>query len=161
MSTASCLPTLGHEQLVAVTLAQLDSMANVIEHHGIELGMLLDGLMGLIERHREETRQHALVPPVGGGAGAGDVASQLARDHETMLAFVEPFVVARQFHDRFRQRLEHLRAALATLPHASRFDPEQHEELCRLFPFEEERSVSAALCGIELEAAHGPELELF
>src|SRR5689334_6960997 len=104
---------LTQDQIIALVMVQLDDMQRRVEHHGIELGMLLDSLMSLVERHKREAgATHAPRP----GEAAEELWSQLAQDHETMLQFEGPLLLARQFQDRLRQRLEHARAALAELP---------------------------------------------
>ncbi len=145
--------SLKEDQIIALSLAQLDDVTRRVEHHGVELGMLLDGLMSLIGRHERESRA--------AGEGPGKLTAQLARDHETMLRFEGPLLLARQFHDRLRQRLEHIRAALAEIPAAKTIGEEHREHVERLFPFEEERATSAAAFHLEHSPAEEPDVEMF
>ena len=143
------------EARVAIAQGQLDDIALAMESHALGLGMLLESLMSLVERHHEEatTTPHA----------HADAADELTSDHETMLRFRDPLLTVCQFHDRLRQRIEHVRAALAPLP-AEPPSPEQLTgEVLGLFPFEEERSVNARLAGVEDLAVEDttPDLEIF
>jgi len=147
------------DQIIAVVMVQLDDMARRVEHHGIEIGMLLDSLMSLVERHKREASATEMPLP---GEAAEDLSIQLAQDHETMLAFEGPLLLARQFQDRLRQRLEHVRAALAELPAPAAlcFDDVQ-KRVDKLFPFEEERAANAAAFNVDHAAADEPDVEMF
>ena len=125
------------EERTALALAQIEQILVAVEQNGTELGMLLAGLLSLVDRHREGTT-------LPGGSADGDSAG-CAADHALMLQFREPLLVVCQFHDRLRQRLEHVHAALAVLPAALQPDGDVAEEAFRLFPLPEERAVSAAL----------------
>lgn len=150
------IPPLGAEARVAIALRQLEGIAEVVESHGAVLGMLHESLMSLVERHRQEA---AGAMPTHGGS-----AAELTADHETMLMFREPLGMVCQFHDRLRQRIEHVRAVLAPLP-AAPPSPDQLAggELLGLFPFDEERAVNAALAGVpDLPSEDvAPEVEIF
>lgn len=146
---------LSAEARVAIAQSQLDDIAAAVESHALGLGMLLESLMSLVERHQQE----AAATPHACAASA----AELTYDHETMLRFREPLILVCQFHDRLRQRIEHVRAALAPLPAEPPSPSQLAGEVLRLFPFDEERSVNAGLAGVDEspdeEAA--PDLEMF
>ena len=141
------------EARVAIAQSQLDSIAAAMESHALSLGMLLEGLMSLVERHHEEATP----------APHTDAADELTSDHETMLRFRDPLLTVRQTHDRLRQRIEHVRVALAPLPAEPPSPDQLTGEVLALFPFEEERAVNARLAGVEDPAAEDapPDLETF
>lgn len=143
------LSALRGPELVALLRPQLAHVIAAIEQHGVELGMLLEMLLGLIERHDLEASSvwngEALEP------NEQRLRSQLAADHRTMLAFSGPLILLRQFYDRLRQRLEHVDHALACLPAASLLGRDAFERANELFPLEEERAISARVCGLELD----------
>ncbi len=147
--------TLRAEERIALALRQLDDIAAAVESHGTGLGMLLESLMSLVERHHQE----ALDMP----HAVSDGAVELAGDHQTMLRFREPLSMVCQFHDRLRQRIEHVRAALAPLPAEPPSPDQLAGEVLRLFPFDEERTVNAVLAGVEEPLGDHviPDLEIF
>ena len=141
MATHEEETTLDAEARVALARSQLDDLAVAVESHGTSLGMLLESLMSLVERHQQEALalQHAQL----------DGAVELVGDHQTMLRFREPLSLLCQFPDRLRQRLEHVRAALAPLPATPPSPDQLAGEVLTLFPFDEERAANAALAGVE------------
>jgi hypothetical protein len=150
---------LKEEQIIAVALVQLNDMGKSVEHHGIELGMLLDSLMSLVERHKREASATCVPLP---GEAAEALRTQLALDHETMLHFEGPLLLARQFQDRLRQRLEHVRAILAELPASSApCSDDVRTQIDKLFPFEEERAANAAAFHVDHTPADEPDVEMF
>ncbi len=150
-------PPLHAEARVAIVQSQLDDIAVAVESHALGLGMLLDSLMSLVERHHQE----ATTTPRACAADAD--AGELTYDHETMLRFREPLIMVCQFHDRLRQRIEHVRAALAPLPAEPPSPGQLAGEVLRLFPFDEERLVNAGLAGVEDSSDEdaAPDLEIF
>jgi hypothetical protein len=146
------VPPLPAEARVAIARSQLDDIAAAVESHALGLGMLLESLMSLVERHHQEatTAPHP----------ADD---ELTYDHETMLRFREPLLMVCQFHDRLRQRIEHVRAALTPLPAEPPSPSQLAGEVLRLFPFDEERAVNAGLAGVEdtTDEEAAPDLEIF
>ena len=149
-------PPLHAEARVAIVQSQLADIAVAVESHALSLGMLLESLMSLVERHHEEatTTPHA---------AAAAVAAELTYDHETMLRFREPLITVCQFHDRLRQRIEHVLAALAPLPAEPPSPNQLAGQVLRLFPFDEERLVNARLAGVEdsPDEDAAPDLEMF
>ena len=147
-------PPLHAEARVAIVQSQLADIAVAVESHALSLGMLLESLMSLVERHHQEatTRPHAAA-----------AIAELTYDHETMLRFREPLIMVCQFHDRLRQRIEHVLAALAPLPAEPPSPSQLAGEVLRLFPFDEERLVNAGLAGVEdsLDEDAAPDLEMF
>lgn len=152
---------LSAEQILALARTQIADVTGAVERHGVELGMLLAVLVGLIERHEQEAA--GIVP------GAALSASQdwekryaqLALDHQTMLTFKNPLGILRQFYDRLRQRLEHIEQALAQLPAQSPHGKRYFSAAISLFPLEEEREICARVCGVEETVERGPDVELF
>ena len=151
----------GHfsEQLQRLLLAQLADLAAEVERQGMELGMLLGALTSLIGRHQEEAEQLAFARNRMAGEELGRLQEQFLADHATMVSFTEPLQVVRQFHDRLRQRLEHLRAVVETLPDLGPGD--MLTAARELFPIKEERAVSVRLLGGEPEPPSGPAVEIF
>ena len=139
--------------LVRLVLVQLDAITVDIEQHGSEMGMLLEGLMSLIERHAVEAH---LAPP-----NAGPQPEQLERDHDTMRDFGVPLLVARQFYDRLRQRLEHLRSAVGRLPATPALRAAHRTLAAELFPFEEELAASVPVADPDREGETDLRVELF
>jgi hypothetical protein len=152
-------PPLHASARVAIVQSQLDDIAVAVESHALSLGMLLESLMSLVERHHEE----ATTTPRACASVAAAVAIELTYDHETMLRFREPLIMVCQFHDRLRQRIEHVRAALTPLPAEPPSPSQLAGEVLRLFPFDEERLVNARLAGVEdsPEEDAAPDLEIF
>lgn len=148
--------------LVRLVLSQLDAITVDIEQHASEVGMLLEGLMSLIERHAVEAP--ARWADLGGALGtpvADLQAEQLERDHDTMRDFGVPLLVARQFYDRLRQRLEHLRSAVGRLPATPALETGHRVAAAELFPFEEELAASVSVADEAREAETEVRVEFF
>jgi hypothetical protein len=150
--------------LVRLSLTQLDSIVGGVEEHASEMGMLLEGLLSLIERHADEARSTGSEDV--GALAARTAAPQLECDHETMLEFGVPLVVASQFYDRLRQRLEHLRSAIGRLPATPALRDAHRAAAAELFPFDEELAATSPMRDASdesdaSETGSDPRVELF
>lgn len=151
-------PQLTTGELLALLRPQLADLIRVVEQHGVELGMICEALLGLVERHEAEA---ALLQARENAAARQPQGDQLLADHRTMLAFGPPLAILRQFYDRLRQRLEHIDGVVQRLPSEPPCGPEVFAQATALFPLDEERQISAQVCGVEDKQASEPGVELF
>lgn len=151
-------PQLTTGELLALLRPQLADLIHVVEQHGVELGMICEALLGLVERHDAEA---ALLQAHENAAAHQPQGAQLLADHRTMLAFGPPLAILRQFYDRLRQRLEHIDSVVQRLPSEPLRGPEVFAQATALFPLDEERQISAQVCGVEDRQASEPGVELF
>ena len=144
-------------ELLALLRPQLADLIDTVEQHGVELGMICESLLGLVERHESE----AVLQESHSAAAAPPERQQLLADHRTMLAFGPPLAILRQFYDRLRQRLEHIDSVVQQLPAAPVHGAETFAQAAALFPLDEERRISAQVCGVEDKKPSEPSVELF
>ena len=151
-------PPLTTGELVALLHPQLADLIDTVEHHGVELGMICEALLGLVQRHESEAALHELSANAAARLPFGE---QLLADHRTMLSFGAPLAILRQFYDRLRQRLEHIDQVVQKLPAAAPHGPHAFTQAAALFPLDEELLICAQACGVEEHKASEPSVELF